>query len=170
MYDDDSFYWRALFINAALRFCWMMGFIPAYRISILDGSVQETFSQTNSWTFVILATLEIVRCSIWGIIKVELETIKLANGNENDLTMASTADEYLREGRWHVWQTHEAVSTDETSDQESTKSDSSNRKYRWLGIAVNRGFLKWMYLIELSLWPLAFLVIGFYVVSKDFDR
>ena len=168
MYDDESYYWRALFVNAALRFCWMMGFIPAYRISIMDGSVHETFSQSNSWTFVILATLEIV-CCIWGIIKVELETIKLLNGNGNDLAMASTADEYLREeGAWNVWRTHEAVSTDETSDSEHSTA-SSNRTYRWLGISVNRGVRKWVYLLELSLWPLAFLAGGYYVVINDFD-
>jgi hypothetical protein len=167
MYDDESYYWRALFVNASLRFCWMMGFIPAYRISIMDGTVQETFSDTNSWTFVILATLEIIRCCIWGIIKVELETIKLANGNDNDMTTASTADEYLREGKWHVWKTHEAVNTDEVAENDSPAS--SNRKYRWLGISVNRGFLKWVYLFELSLWPIAFVVIGYYVVATEFD-
>lgn len=167
MFDDESYYWRALIANAALRFCWMMGFIPAYRISILDGSVQETFSQTNSWTFVILATLEIVRVCIWGIIKVELETIKLTNGTDSDLGMASTADEYLREGKWNVWRTHEAGQPEELS--ESGPIYSSNRKYRWLGIAVNRGFLKWMYLLELSLWPVAFVVMGYYIVSTDFD-
>eukprot|EP00956_Cyclotella_meneghiniana_P039274 scaffold168487_cov74-Cyclotella_meneghiniana.AAC.2 len=169
MYDDESYYWRALFVNAALRFCWMMGFIPAYRISIMDGSVHETFSQSNSWTFVILATLEIVRCCIWGIIKVELETIKLSNGNGNELAMASTADEYVREeGAWNVWRTHEAVSTDELSDSDHSTA-SSNRTYRWLGISVSRGVRKWVYLIELSLWPLAFLAGGYYVVINDFD-
>ncbi|KAL3783264.1 hypothetical protein ACHAWO_013356 [Cyclotella atomus] len=166
MYDDESYYWRALFVNASLRFCWMMGFIPAYRISIMDGTVQETFSQSNSWTFVILATLEIVRCCIWGIIKVELETIKLANGNDNDMTSASIADEYLREGRWHVWKTHEEVNADEMAENDPT---ASNRRYRWLGISVNRGFLKWVYLLELSLWPIAFVLIGYYVVATDFD-
>lgn len=163
MFHDQSYYWRALFINATLRFCWMMGFIPAYRISILDGSVQETFSQTNSWTFVILATLEIVRCCIWGIIKVELETIKLVSGEGNDLAMASKADEYLREGKWNVWHTHEAAGTEDSAETGSTA-----RKYRWLGISVQRGFIKWVYLIELSVWPLAFLAIGYYVVVNDF--
>ena len=163
MFHDQSYYWRALLVNATLRFCWMMGFIPAYRISILDGSVQETFSQTNSWTFVILATLEIVRCCIWGIIKVELETIKLVNGDGNDLAMASKADEYLREGKWNVWNTHEVVCTEDFSENGSTA-----RKYRWLGMSVQRGFIKWVYLIELSVWPLAFLAIGYYVVVNDF--
>eukprot|EP00581_Thalassiosira_minuscula_P018742 CAMPEP_0183712944 /NCGR_PEP_ID=MMETSP0737-20130205/7972_1 /TAXON_ID=385413 /ORGANISM="Thalassiosira miniscula, Strain CCMP1093" /LENGTH=367 /DNA_ID=CAMNT_0025941683 /DNA_START=108 /DNA_END=1208 /DNA_ORIENTATION=+ len=105
LFDDDSYYRKALFINAALRCCWMYGFIPAYRVSIADGSTQVTFvDKAHGWSFVLLATLEIFRRSIWGIIKVELETIKLmgSEGGENDLDNAGTADEYLREGMWKV--------------------------------------------------------------------
>jgi len=103
LFDDDSFYWKALFANAALRFCWMSGFIPAYWVSISTGSTQVTFvDKAHGWSFVLLATLEIFRLSIWGIIKVELETIKMKGGGENYLTMASSADEYLREGKWKV--------------------------------------------------------------------
>lgn len=174
MYDDDMFYWRALFINAALRFCWMMGFIPAYRISILDGSVQETFSQTNSWTFVILATLEIIRCCIWGIIKVELETIKLSNGSEKDLKMAATTDEYLREGMWNDWSTikpEDAIERSTSATGVLTETDliAPSQTHRWLGLTVSSGFLQWAFLIELSLWPIAFLGLGYYIIFTDFD-
>ncbi|KAL7531866.1 hypothetical protein ACHAXR_004287 [Thalassiosira sp. AJA248-18] len=103
LFDDDSFYWKALFLNATLRFCWMAGFFQAYRVSISDGSTQVTFvDKAHGWSFVLLATLEIFRRCIWGIIKVELETIKLTCEGENDLDMASTAEEYLREGKWKV--------------------------------------------------------------------
>ena len=170
MYDDKMFYWRALSINAALRFCWMMGFIPAYRISIWDGSVQETFSQTNSWTFVILATLEIFRCCIWGIIKVELETIKLSYTNNNDMIMASTADEYLREGMWKVWPTSPKCAEDGAAMTAGPFSESDpaavQPSYRWLGMKVSSRFLKLAYLLELSLWPLSSLVLGYYVVDS----
>ncbi|KAL7522911.1 hypothetical protein ACHAWX_007654 [Stephanocyclus meneghinianus] len=174
MYDDDMFYWRALFINAALRFCWMMGFIPAYRISILDGSVQETFSQTNSWTFVILATLEIIRCCIWGIIKVELETIKLSNSSEKDLKMAATTDEYLREGMWNDWSTikpEDAIERSTSATGVLTETDliAPSQTHRWLGLTVGSGFLQWAFLIELSLWPVAFLGLGYYIIFTDFD-
>ena len=124
LFDDDSFYWRALFINAALRCCWMMSFIPAYRVSILDGTTQETFEGgSQSWLFVILGALEIVRRCIWGIIKVELETIKLTNGGENDLAMASTADEYLREGKWNAWHKSNVVENNVGGAATSMESD-----------------------------------------------
>ena len=47
----------------------MAGFIPAYRVSITDGSTKVTFvDNAHGWSFVLLATLEI------------LETIKLTSG------------------------------------------------------------------------------------------
>ena len=108
LFDDPSFYWKAMLLNASLRFCWMMNFIPAYRVSIRSGEVQETFvDKAHGWSFVILAALELARRCVWAIIKVELETIKLTAAGEGgggaDLTAAGSTDEYHRDGRWSAW-------------------------------------------------------------------
>ncbi len=202
LFDDDAFYWRALFGNTVLRFCWMMNFIPAYRVSIMDGSTQETFGGgTQSWSFVVLAVLEIFRRCVWGIIKVELETIKLTTGEKNDLTMASTADEYLREGMWNAWRKSSDIDDSETDEAQSMENDlelvdRSQRKassdqyspldgansgiytkkpadvlpkqtHRWLGLSVGNGFIRLAYLVELSLWPLSFLILSYYVILME---
>ena len=199
LFDDDSFYWKALFANAGLRFCWMIGFIPAYRVSVLDGSMQVTFiDNAHGWSFVLLATLEILRRTIWGIIKLELETIKLTSEGDDDLSMASTADEYIREGKWKV--PSEALrrsnkSVKSTLEAEVTKAGWLNkdsplkkytkleqseleapslhevpiekRKFRWLCMSVSSGFLRWMFICELLLWPCACLVLSYYIILAN---
>jgi hypothetical protein len=95
---DVSFYRKAI-LACGLRFCWMAGFIPPYRVSILDGSTQITFvDKARGWSLVLMAIAEIFRLSIWSIIKVELETIKLMDEGEKKISSVSTADED-REGK-----------------------------------------------------------------------
>ena len=73
----------------------------------------------------ILGALEIFRRSIWGIIKVELETIKLTSGGDGDLTMASTADEYIREGKWNVWRRNSTINVDNSALEDEEEEDES---------------------------------------------
>ncbi|KAL7551859.1 hypothetical protein ACHAWF_015076 [Thalassiosira exigua] len=211
LFGDDSFYWKALFANAVLRFCWMAGFIPAYRVSILDGSTQVTFvDKVHGWSFVLLATLEIFRRSIWSLIKVELETIKLTSGGENDLAKASTADEYLREGKWKVpsdalhskgsstltrlWrcrsnrpvrgkpkedaqvvridtnqnQYSKLEQTESTLTLEAPKNSlDTKQRHRWLCFSVGNGFLRWLFIFELLLWPCLFLFLSYRVILLE---
>ena len=90
---DVSFYRKAI-LACGLRFCWMAGFIPSYRVSILDGSTQVTFvDKAWGWSLVLMAIAEIFRLSIWSIIKVELETIKLVDEGEKNSASVSTAYE-----------------------------------------------------------------------------
>ena len=217
LFEDDTFYWKALILNAGLRFCWMSGFIPAYRVSIYDGSTLVTFvDKAHGWSFVLLATLEIFRRSIWAIIKVELETIKLTGRgeSESDLTMASMANEYIRDGKWNVprdalkskdsnWRcrwnksgkstSHDEEKYSKLSQAESgpssqnskyskldqsesaaisldetlTINSSEKRRHRWLCISVSSGFLRWLFVLELLLWPFAFMVMSYYVILAD---
>lgn len=112
LFEDDSFYWKALLLNAILRFCWMAGFIPAYRVSIIDGSTQVTFVDVAyGWSFVLMAVAEIFRRTLWAIIKVELETIKLSSAVENGVVTATSVDEYMKGGRRNASTTsHEPTS------------------------------------------------------------
>ena len=189
LFDDDSFYWKAFFANTALRFCWMMGFIPAYRVSIFDGSMQVTFvDKVHGWAFVLLATLEIIRRTIWAIIKCELETIKLMNNEgEDDLATASTADEYILPAmsvpgwrcRWKknksvkevVWQDdspQKKYSKIEQSDSSLDEmSSSETRKHRWLCLSVSSGFLRLMFIWELLMWLFVALGLSYLVIFAE---
>jgi len=90
---DTKYYWRALVV-CLFRFCWMAGFIPSYRVSILDGSTQVTFvDKAHGWSLVLMAIAEINRLSMWSILKVEVETIKLMDVDERNSSIVSTADD-----------------------------------------------------------------------------
>lgn len=90
---DKKYYCRALVV-CLFRFCWMAGFIPSYRVSILDGSTQVTFvDKAHGWSLVLMAIAEIYRISLWSILKVEVETIKSMDVDERNLSIVSTADD-----------------------------------------------------------------------------
>jgi len=63
LYKTKDFYWRIFIFNAVFRFTWMICFIPAFSI--------------NGYAGVILAVIEISRRTLWGILKVEMETIHM---------------------------------------------------------------------------------------------
>ena len=229
LFDDDSYYWKALFVNAILRPCWMAGFIPAYRVSIADRLKQVTFvDKAHGWSFVLMAMLEIFRRSIWAIIKVELETIRLKDQPNNTLNsegqntdMAPTANESLREGSWktppdgkgdfsaclsvvrNTWRSRlkktnpptaaaaNATKTVRTTtlvtegDAREARLDSKQIQYskleqleptdpsrnaqekqthQCLCLSIRRGFLQLLFVAELLLWIVAFLLAGYYVI------
>lgn len=193
LFDDDSFYWKALLVNAALRFCWMMGFIPAYRVSIRDGSTQVTFVDVaNGWSFVLMAVAEILRRTIWAIIKVELETIKLASEAENGLATTTSVDEYMKgprttplePRRCRSSKTIKLAQEDDTNEDErerlyleqseyahslnlSKNTSGKNNVHRWLCLSVNSGFIRWIFLMELLIWTLIFCLLSYYVISAE---
>jgi hypothetical protein len=193
LFDDDSFYWKGLLVNAALRFCWMTGFIPAYRVSIRDGSTQVTFVDVaNGWSFVLMAVAEILRRTIWAIIKVELETIKLASEAENGLATATSVDEYMKGPRTTPLEPRRCRSTktskpaqeDETNEEErerlyleqsehasslnlSKNTSGKINVHRWLSLSVSSGFIRWMFIMELLMWTVIFCLLSYYVISAE---
>lgn len=81
LYKTDAFYWRIFVYNSIFRFCWMLSFIPAYHLS--NGDVVTTFSSdTNSYVGVLLPIAEILRRTFWGFLYLEMQTIKMTDGDE----------------------------------------------------------------------------------------
>jgi hypothetical protein len=188
LFDDDSLYWKALLVNAGLRFCWMTGFIPAYRVSILDGSTQVTFvNVVNGWSFVLMAVAEILRRTIWGIIRVELETIKLASEVENGsaTTTATSVDEYMKGGRRNAPRTTSLEplfsptwrcrlsKTSKPVQEEDTIHNESHLEQTEHALSLNsskntsgKNNFHWLCL-ELLLWTFTFCLLSYYVISAE---
>lgn len=79
LYKSELFYWRIFWINALLRFCWMLNFIPAHRVSV-TGDVLQTFSSdVHTYMGPILSAAEVIRRCLWCILLVELESIKITD-------------------------------------------------------------------------------------------
>lgn len=81
LYKSELFYWRIFFYNFIFRFCWMLSFIPAYHFSSSGRDVITTFSSdTHSYVGVLLPIAEILRRTLWGFLYLEIQTIKLSDG------------------------------------------------------------------------------------------
>ena len=77
MYKSDELYWGIFILNCMFRFLWMLSFVPAKHISPSGVVVNSFSSDVQSYVGPIIACGEIIRRCIWGILRVELESIKL---------------------------------------------------------------------------------------------
>jgi EXS family len=83
LYPSKRFYWCMVVINTMLRFCWTLSFIPLSYLSA-TGVLTETFS-SSSWSNVLgplIASAEILRRSLWGLLRVEWEIVKNVDNDD----------------------------------------------------------------------------------------
>ena len=78
IFQSPFTYYSILIVNVLLRFCWTMTFIPSRYLSPTSGLLMYTFSADFS-TFrgPALASAEIIRRTLWTLLRVELEIIKV---------------------------------------------------------------------------------------------
>ena len=76
LYSRKSMYYGIFVANFMLRFCWTMTLIPRRYLS-QSGMLRDAYS-SDFQTFIgpALASAEIIRRSLWGLIRVEWEAIK----------------------------------------------------------------------------------------------
>jgi len=78
LFKTSNFYWNIFFVNLFLRFTWMLAFIPAFYVNSETGDIVHTNSvDLGSAVGFALSIAELVRRCVWGILKVEVETIKM---------------------------------------------------------------------------------------------
>jgi len=76
LYSGRKFYWSICVVNVVLRFCWTLSFLPPRYLNAA-GVLQEGFE--GDFYFVLgpaIASAEIVRRTLWGLLRFEWEAIK----------------------------------------------------------------------------------------------
>jgi len=84
LFKSKKTYWRIFFLNFCFRFCWMLAFIPAYHWNTRTGHMEKTSSVDSKNVMGFLISLaELIRRCCWGILRLELETIRLTDRGDN---------------------------------------------------------------------------------------
>jgi len=73
LYSRKSFYWAMCIVNIILRFCWTLTFVPSRYLNATGVLKQNSLQLILGPT---IASLEIVRRALWGLLRFELEAIK----------------------------------------------------------------------------------------------
>ena len=86
LYSRRSMYFGIFTVNFVLRFCWTMTLIPRRYLSE-SGMLKDAYS-SDFQTFIgpALASAEIIRRSLWGLLRVEWEAIKTSSERESSGT------------------------------------------------------------------------------------
>ncbi|KAL3929475.1 MAG: hypothetical protein SGBAC_012192 [Bacillariaceae sp.] len=78
IYQKPWMYWSIFSINCVLRFCWTLSFLPPHylnRAGVLSNAFEGDLTAVLNPT---IASAEIIRRTLWGFLRVELEAIKVA--------------------------------------------------------------------------------------------
>jgi hypothetical protein len=90
LYSRKYIYWIICFINIALRFCWTLSFLPSHYLSGA-GKLKANFGDGIGAVFApSLGSAEIIRRTLWGFLRFELEAIK--SNREDDVAYSIEHD------------------------------------------------------------------------------
>mmetsp|Transcript_15216 Transcript_15216/g.28629 ORF Transcript_15216/g.28629 Transcript_15216/m.28629 type:complete len:585 (-) Transcript_15216:89-1843(-) len=101
LFQRDSVYIVIFVVNFILRFGWTLIVMPTTYLSH-SGALLNTFS-TDFATFVtpLLTCAEIIRRTLWGLIRIELEVIKIQE-EENEEYFGTTTTDSQNDDRHHL--------------------------------------------------------------------
>lgn len=167
LYKTDAFYWRIFFINAAMRFTWMLCFIPAYHLSPSGEEKVTTFSSdVNSYVGVLLPVAELVRRTLWGFLLLEKETIKMM---DMDVTYSRVECDEAESEEGSDNSKHDGapmlfiptwLNVQQRLQHEAATS-TSRPKFSQLD-QLSEFLSKYHLIIELAFWPAAFIGLGYF--------
>lgn len=97
-------YWALAVVNTLLRFCWTLSFLPLRYLS--DAGVLTNNNSSAEWASILaptIASAEIIRRMIWGLLRIEWEAIKIRGdvcdtGRLEDIECLEMAPMKMRDG------------------------------------------------------------------------
>lgn len=76
MYSSTKFYWLTCAVNIVLRFCWTLTFLPPRYLDV-SGVLRQNLGGDLSFVLSpLIASAEIVRRTLWGLLRLEWEAVK----------------------------------------------------------------------------------------------
>lgn len=78
LYPSKTFYWGLICVNALLRFGWTLTLVPTRYLSAAGVLMRD-----QSVTTPLLASAEIIRRSLWALVRVEWESVKDAKAQDD---------------------------------------------------------------------------------------
>lgn len=172
LYKKESFYYRCLVINILLRACWMLCFIPAYHFTVDSQRVTTFSSDVNSYFGVLLPVAELLRRCHWGLLKVEMETIRLMDTdgtysrvNEDIDDEDCHIDDHSITGKERlasVLAILPAWLANEQKLQQQQITTNSHRSRCAQMFEISESFKHRVFVAELTLWALAFVGLGYW--------
>eukprot|EP00550_Attheya_septentrionalis_P007305 CAMPEP_0198291832 /NCGR_PEP_ID=MMETSP1449-20131203/9218_1 /TAXON_ID=420275 /ORGANISM="Attheya septentrionalis, Strain CCMP2084" /LENGTH=655 /DNA_ID=CAMNT_0043990515 /DNA_START=241 /DNA_END=2208 /DNA_ORIENTATION=- len=188
LYQYRAMYYCILVINILLRFCWTLSFIPPRYLN-QSGMLLDSFGKTfETFAGPAIASAEIIRRTLWGFLRLELEAIKVTsheitshtnddNSDDANLTSTTTMDNMDAFYRTHT--DADGLYDDEDDDHvielvpmtiagtENSMYGSSGSSGRFKGIFSSGIFQSDMshmndiqILTELCIWATAFTSLG----------
>lgn len=92
LYSHKNMYYTIFFINLFLRFFWTLSLIPSNHLSKSGKLIEQVGIGIQRYATSMIAIAEIIRRTCWGLLRVELEAIKLIK-NAESVIYDTTLDE-----------------------------------------------------------------------------
>lgn len=154
LYPRKSFYWMLLIINTVLRFCWTLSFVPFHYLS--SSGVLTNNLSSEAWANILIPTIasaEIIRRTLWGLIRVEWEAIKVKN------EMSNNSDDNDREMEMTPMKVIDAT------ESWDGKMDGSSNRYKLPFTSDMSSMNKIQIFGELCLYTTTFAVLGLIIAA-----
>jgi hypothetical protein len=82
LYSHKNMYYTIFVINLFLRFFWTLSLIPSNHLSRSGNLIEQVGIGIQRYATSMIAIAEIIRRTCWGLLRVELEAIKLIKNAE----------------------------------------------------------------------------------------